>query len=89
MPLTSSVVAAEMFKAAYLRGFECIIPPHPVPCMPLDQPYNVTHGLQGLPSLLRIHWLRPIIRVQPQLIEREQSFVQRGQMCCDDGGEAH
>ena len=48
--------------------------------MPLDQPYDVTNGLQGLPSLLGMHWLRPIMCVQPQLIEREQSFVQQGQM---------
>jgi hypothetical protein len=31
--------------------------------MPLDQPYDVTHGLQGLPRLLGMHWLRPVMRV--------------------------
>ena len=43
---------------------------YPVPFMPLDQPDDITDSLQRLPSLLGVHWLRPIMCVQSQLIER-------------------
>src|SRR5215831_15945172 len=56
-----------------------------MPFMPLDQPYDVPHGLQGLPRLVGMHWVRPIMRVQPQLIEREQACVHHGQLGWGDG----
>jgi hypothetical protein len=51
----------------------------------LDQPSYFSHSIERLPSLLWMNGLCPIMAIQPQLIERQQTFVERRQTCRNEG----